>query len=995
MRTKRFLTSGMITAFLLVLMTGLAVAQAPDATPLGTGFTYQGKLMSDGLPYTGFCDFQFGLYDAATMGTAVGELDVPNVPVSEGVFTTQLDFGSDKFTGDNRWLEIWVRCPAGGGTYQQLLPRQPLTAAPYALYAPDAGYATSSSFSETSAAVPWTGITGMPGGFADGVDNDTLYSAGSGLLLSGGTFSVNTSIIQERVDGVCGGGYAIKEIYADGSVACEPVAGGGGDITAVNAGTGLLGGGTSGDVTLSADPTYLQRRVSSSCTAGSSISAIAADGTVTCETDDNTTYIAGTGLDLTGTTFSVDPLEVQSRVTGVCGSGYAIRTINSNGTVVCEHIGSTSWSLAGNAGTTPGVNFLGTTDNQAFEIKVNGLRSLRIEPKVLSPNLIGGHYGNWVTEGVEGATISGGGFLDWQNSVTDTGGTVGGGFINRAGDNDSTVDDAMYATVAGGYANVAGNVNATVGGGVGNSATGYDATVAGGGGNTASAYDATIAGGYQNIASGDYSFIGGGLSNDVSGAYGTAAGGAYNLVTGEYATVGGGYLNDSSGFLASINGGYDNIASGNWSSIGGGQYNDAGGLYSVISGGGPSDPANPTTNNRTTDNYCSIGGGSGNLAGNADTNLLNSNYATVGGGLNNSATGDGSTIGGGGWNQASGVVSTISGGDANEASGSRSTIGGGAFNITGGDYSSINGGYGNVASAYNATISGGYDNTASGAYATIPGGSQNTAAGDYSLAAGYLANAMDAGSFVWADSQGATFSSIADNTYNIRAQNGARIITSSMVYPGTYVENSISGTSAGQGTAVLGRTDSNFGYGLAGWSFNFGVGVGAWSYDGNLIEAYDGDFPSGAMRFYVDQSGNVHLDGTAMPFAEIPSPTGVESSYVSLYGISAAEAWYEDLGSDSLINGKVTVVIDPLFAKTVSLTEDYQVQVTVTCSEPVLLFVSEKTEKSFTVQGVSLDGKLSNCGFDYRISAKPLGMEGIRLETIEIPEPITVERQQP
>ncbi len=130
MKTKRFLSSGMIAAVFLMLLTGLAVAQAPDATPLGTSFTYQGELMSSGTPYSGACDFQFGLYDAATMGTSVGELTLTEVAVSEGIFTTQLDFGSDKFMGDNRWLEIWVRCPAGGGTYQQLLPRQALTAAP-------------------------------------------------------------------------------------------------------------------------------------------------------------------------------------------------------------------------------------------------------------------------------------------------------------------------------------------------------------------------------------------------------------------------------------------------------------------------------------------------------------------------------------------------------------------------------------------------------------------------------------------------------------------------------------------------------------------------------------------------------------------------------------------------------------------------------------------------------------------------------------------------
>ena len=55
-----------------------------------------------------------------------------------------LGFGSDIFTGDTRWLEIGVRPGAGSGgdPYTPLSPRQLLTAAPYALYAPAAGSAS-------------------------------------------------------------------------------------------------------------------------------------------------------------------------------------------------------------------------------------------------------------------------------------------------------------------------------------------------------------------------------------------------------------------------------------------------------------------------------------------------------------------------------------------------------------------------------------------------------------------------------------------------------------------------------------------------------------------------------------------------------------------------------------------------------------------------------------------------------------------------------------
>jgi hypothetical protein len=104
----------------------------------------------------------------------------------------------------------------------------------------------------------------------------------------------------------------------------------------------------------------------------------------------------------------LDSSALQKRVSAGCTSGQAIRVVNQDGSVSCEPVGlSGAWGLTGNSGTTPGTNFLGTTDNQALELKVNGQRTLRLEPGATSPNLLGGFSANAVLAGAVGSTISG------------------------------------------------------------------------------------------------------------------------------------------------------------------------------------------------------------------------------------------------------------------------------------------------------------------------------------------------------------------------------------------------------------------------------------------------------------------------------------------------------------------------------------------------------------------------------------------------------------
>jgi hypothetical protein len=127
-----------LSAKLVVALTLLAAGGGFEpAHALSTAFTYQGQLRQGGSAANGTCDFQFGLFDAVAAGNAIGTPQAnTNVNVSNGLFTVQMDFGATAFTGANRWLEISVRCPAGGGTFTTLSPRQELTAAPYALFAP-------------------------------------------------------------------------------------------------------------------------------------------------------------------------------------------------------------------------------------------------------------------------------------------------------------------------------------------------------------------------------------------------------------------------------------------------------------------------------------------------------------------------------------------------------------------------------------------------------------------------------------------------------------------------------------------------------------------------------------------------------------------------------------------------------------------------------------------------------------------------------------------
>ena len=105
------------------------------AEPLGSSITYQGQLTDSGAPANGSYDFQFALYTSDAGGTAVDIVDVPGLVVSGGLINASLDFTDAPYTGQALWIAVSVRPGGSSNSFTMLTPRQPLTAAPYALFA--------------------------------------------------------------------------------------------------------------------------------------------------------------------------------------------------------------------------------------------------------------------------------------------------------------------------------------------------------------------------------------------------------------------------------------------------------------------------------------------------------------------------------------------------------------------------------------------------------------------------------------------------------------------------------------------------------------------------------------------------------------------------------------------------------------------------------------------------------------------------------------------
>jgi hypothetical protein len=102
-------------------------------------FTYQGRLVKNGAPFTGSCDMKSSIFDS--VADATGQIGLTEtllgVQVTNGLWTALLNSSGDLFgqprDGRKRyWLQIAMKCGTDGG-FTTLAPRQLLTGAPFTL----------------------------------------------------------------------------------------------------------------------------------------------------------------------------------------------------------------------------------------------------------------------------------------------------------------------------------------------------------------------------------------------------------------------------------------------------------------------------------------------------------------------------------------------------------------------------------------------------------------------------------------------------------------------------------------------------------------------------------------------------------------------------------------------------------------------------------------------------------------------------------------------
>lgn len=602
-----------IVAFvaLLVALPALTVARAQ-----GTAFTYQGRLQEGTAPANGIYDLRFTAHDAAAAGASVGTtLTFDDVGITNGLFSVTLDLGPI-FDGAARWLEIAVRPGASAGSFTNLVPRQPITATPYAVTAGNftgtvgagqlSGTYTNALNLSNPANVLAGGGAGLTGLNATELTTGTVPAAalGQAWKLSGNTGTSPSNHFIGTLDAVsltlrAGGqrGWTLQPDLRGGAFDAVSLVGGS-SANAIHSGIGgaaIVGGGFIGG------PNTIE--------AGAHGGFIGAGSLNTISSNANDSVIGGGFFNRA------------TRATAVVGGGFQ------------NTAGGDASGPAGDSGAVLGGYYNAALGNNAF---------------------VGAGVGN-TNSGNNGALPGG-----YYNSIHSTASeaVLSGGLFNRI------VNDSHFSTLAGGRSNQIAAQFASIGGGDSSAVqTGAsNAVISGGQGHLTESFAkfSSIGGGQSNRVgfAASFSSVGGGQGNIVEwlSTYGVIGGGEANRLgtNSRAAFIGGGESNriGTAAAYSSIIGGFNNLNDGDRTVIGGGSGNTVNGGNAGVIGGGSVNQIAATNRSFVivplADGAHTIAGGSANLV------FTNSRGAAIGGGVNHTVPtgGDYATIPGGYQNTA-------------------------------------------------------------------------------------------------------------------------------------------------------------------------------------------------------------------------------------------------------------------------------------------------------------------------------------------------------
>ena len=167
-----------LTMSMLAGITGLARAEP---------FVFQGQLSDMGAPAEGAFDFEFLLFDSETGGSQIGSVQsIEDLPVSNGNFNAELDFGDNAFNGSPRWVEIRVRPGDSTDAFTLLDPRAKIGSTPQASFASRSGVA------DTIANPFWTQAPGILY-FGEDEGDDKVFINRDRVVENTDSFVVHTS----------------------------------------------------------------------------------------------------------------------------------------------------------------------------------------------------------------------------------------------------------------------------------------------------------------------------------------------------------------------------------------------------------------------------------------------------------------------------------------------------------------------------------------------------------------------------------------------------------------------------------------------------------------------------------------------------------------------------------------------------------------------------------------------------------------------------------